>query len=295
MIAAQKRPAEAARNLAKLADVFGQRGERIQELEAREQSAEAFERAGEPLQAAQAFEQAVRTAELNGAMATARAMRTELARVIAGMKRFGEPLPGLLLRGVDRARAGIAALGSMYADKRVLPGLPALLQAPPDAASAPLSFDLITDAVEGERLDAAMADTKGDWQRAVRVIRDVSYTVGVLRGAGMKDCRPSPDSVLLDVSDNAVCIDVLPLRAGAEPTAADEVRHLASLLVEWITGEKAKTRSLALRPGQIRLIFDERHKAPPALDALLSGILLQKKTTVASPSDFANKLQLFCS
>ncbi len=328
MIAAQKRPAEAARNLAKLADVFGQRGERIQELEAREQSAEAFERSDEPLLAAQAFEQAVRTAELAGAQATARAMRTELARVIAGMKRFGEPRSGFLLRGVDqqlpgciifgatqissgrrarvyefrvpaglidRTRAGLLALGGMFADNRLLPGLPALLQNPPDAASAPLAFDVITDAVEGERLDVAMIKTKGDWKRAVRVIRDISYTVGVLRAAGMRDCRPSPNSVLLDISDNAVCLDILPLRVGAEPTAADEVRHLASLLVEWITGEKAKTRSLALRPGQMRLIFDERHKAPPDLDALLSGILLHKKTTVASPSDLANKLQPFCS
>jgi tetratricopeptide (TPR) repeat protein len=328
MIAAQKRPGEAARNLAKLADVFGRRGEPIQELEAREQSAQAFERAGDPLQAAQAYEQAMRSAELSGAVATARAMRRDLARALASIGRFGRQRDGYLLRGVERrfphcivlaatnietgqrariyefsvspalterSAAGLSALGAMYADSRVLPGLPVLLSPPPARVPATGSFDIITDAVEGETLSAAMTASRGDWRRAVRVVRDISYAVGILRNAGMADCRPAPDSVLLDLGDSPLCIDILPLRVGATPSESDEVRHLASLLAEWISGEKPRVRSIALGAGQKRLIFGDAYKGPPGLNVLLSTMLLGKPGASVTAADFANQLQAFCS
>jgi hypothetical protein len=130
----------------------------------------------------------------------------------------------------------------------------------------------------------------------VRVIRDLSFTIGLFHQAGVTDCRPDPKLILIDLGDNPVCLDILPLHPNGTHAPIEDVRALARLLVQWITGEEPKARALAFKPGQMRRIFDlNKGKIPPKLDELLSAILLHHKTDVAaSPRELADRLQAFC-
>jgi hypothetical protein len=330
LLDAVKRPAEAARNLAKVADVYRQRGERIHELEAREQAAEAAESDRDYPRAAQQLELGMRSAELNGQAAAARHLRERLAVVTAKIRKESVSTQGFLIRGVEctfplgriisaseiasgrrvrihcfetppalraRAGAGLTALGAMFADGRVLPGLPTLVREPPRPdpdGKAPARFEVVVEAAEGEPLPKAMAASRGDWRRAVRVVRDLSFTIGMMHEVNLTDCRPDPKWILLDLGDNPICLDILPLHADAVRPAIEDVRSLARLLVEWITGDAPKVRSIVLKPGQMRRIFDlGKSDIPPDLDELLSAILVHHKTDTVTPRALADRLQAF--
>jgi tetratricopeptide (TPR) repeat protein len=326
------KPEGAGRNLAKLAESFSRRFEVFQELEAREQAATAFTLAGNTSAAARQLEMAHRIAAARGQSNIARSLRARLAETVAGGSRAELAAPGVIplgalhasrfrtvISGLDqesgrrvlihrysvpasaakKAEEGLKALEDLRRQRRVLVGLPELLDVVMhERKGNDLSFDLVTEDVGGEPMEEAMKSEIRDLKRPIRVVRSLAATIGALHQIGIGDCRPSADLVLLDLGDAPIWTDLLPIHDGK---ADDDVKLLAGLLVSWFGGGPGERSRLMWKGGKNGgpfkpTVFPPGHVAnsiPPGLETMLSAILLGKGDRPKSPGAFADELEKY--